>query len=71
MLIYEIFVCLSVMFITVSCYLTYAPVLNANFDLLVRVHFSFTIFQNVHRYSIYLSSIKQSIIVSIPLPTLF
>ena len=71
MLIYEIFVCLSVMFITISCYLTYAPVLNANFDLLVRVHFSFIIFQNVHRYSIYLSSIKQSIIVSIPLPTLF
>ena len=57
--------------ITISCYLTYAQVLNANFDLLVRVHFSFIIFQNVHRYSIYLSSIKQSIIVSIPLPTLF
>lgn len=36
LLIYEIFVCLSVMFITVSCYLTYAPVLNANFDLLVK-----------------------------------
>lgn len=60
---------MSVMFITESFYLTLG--FKCKLLFVIRVNFYFIIFRNVLRYSIYLHSIKQNIIVSNPWPPLF
>lgn len=44
---------MPVMLNTVSCYAPHAQLLNANFYLLARVHFHFSLFQTFLRYSIF------------------